>query len=151
MQKPNLLLLITILFLNLFIIKNAPAQNTIIDNSGQASIFFINDYPHARHAFWGNNDLAANGIAHDDTNWFIASQKRDYLGHSGSGSGWKFQFAAAKGSSLAARPKRQERGAAARRRTQDYRISSDSQALAPGEEGTGCEPQQSQLADQVPG
>lgn len=67
------------------------AQNTIIDNSGQASIFYINDYPQARDAVWGNDGLAANGIAHDDNNWFISSQNRNnvWWGTSGPGNGWK--------------------------------------------------------------
>ena|GEM_PF-4897133 len=82
------------IFLLLFLISNvliygkALSQNTIIDNSGEAGVFFINDYPHARDAFWGNNDLAANGLAHDNDNWFIASVNRDYFGHSKASSGW---------------------------------------------------------------
>lgn len=72
-----------------FISKTCYAQNTIIDNDGQAAIFYINDYPDSRDVFWGNDDLAANGITHDDANWFITSMNRDYLGHSGNGSGWK--------------------------------------------------------------
>ncbi len=78
-----------LLFMAFTVTTICKAQNTIIDDDGQAAIFFINDYPHASDVFWGNDDLAANGITHDNANWYITSMNRDYLGHSGAGSGWK--------------------------------------------------------------
>ena len=51
-----------LLFMAFTVTTICKAQNTIIDDDGQAAIFFINDYPHASDVFWGNDDLAANGI-----------------------------------------------------------------------------------------
>ena len=68
-----------LLFMAFTVTTICKAQNTIIDDDGQAAIFFINDYPHASDVFWGNDDLAANGITHDNANWYITSMNRDYL------------------------------------------------------------------------
>lgn len=60
-------------------------QNTIIDENAQASIFKLNDYPKGADTFWGNNDLAANGIANiGNTHIAISSIEREYKGTTGS-------------------------------------------------------------------
>lgn len=66
-------------------------QNTIVDEKGEAYLFYKNDYPKGSDTFWGDNGLAANGIASNSKHgkpsnpvWYISSMERNYNGTTGS-------------------------------------------------------------------
>jgi hypothetical protein len=56
------------------------SQQAINDSLGEAYFFHTTDYPRNGTPSWGDNKWAANGITHDDNNWYISSVNRDGLG-----------------------------------------------------------------------
>lgn len=56
-------------------------------NAFEKYYFHINDYPNDATPNWGDNSWAANGITHDDDNWYICSVDRT-VGLTTAGTDW---------------------------------------------------------------
>lgn len=68
-------------FINTIFPVSASAQNTVIDNLGEAYFFYKGVYPEDGTPSWGDENWAANGITHDDNYWYITSVSRGFFGN----------------------------------------------------------------------